>query len=69
MKWRTEPRHLDEPWLSKSECGHYAIAAKGPQFEAFHIAALWARPVSIGSTFTLDLAQQLSEHHFAQPRV
>lgn len=68
MRWQ-RIRDLDSPWATKSEDGYYAIATPlEGQFEAFHIEALWARPLSIGTRSSLDLAKEFCEHHSAQPR-
>ena len=61
MQWIT-PREADSPWISTSADGYYRVA-KGPPFEAFHVEALWAKPVSIATMITLELAQQACEDH------
>jgi hypothetical protein len=67
VRWTTV-RELGSPWASKSDDGYYAITPGAP-FEAHHISALWAKPVKIGESVTLELAQQLCEHHATLPRV
>lgn len=52
----------ESPWISKSADGYYAVS-KGPPFVAHHIEALWARPVPIASSVTLELAQQCCDDH------
>lgn len=69
MRWQ-RLRDIGEPWATKSEDGYYAIAVPNAagEFEAYHIVALWARPLLIGARASLDLAKEFCEHHATQPR-
>ena len=64
LTWRT-----NNFWLSRSECGYYAVRRLGDPrntaepFEANHIPMLWSRAVPIGTAATLELAQALCDNH------
>jgi hypothetical protein len=53
-------------WAFKSSDGYYAIAPHAAMYEAFHIEALWARPVTLGVCSHFDGAQNLCEQHAAR---
>lgn len=62
MTWRTPNYEGGHLWAAESDNGYYRIGHGAP-FIAYHVEALWARPVEIGQSVTLDLAKQVCEYH------
>lgn len=60
------PREPDSEWCARTVDDYYRVAKGGPPFLAYHVEALWAKPVQIASCVTLDLAQQACEFHAAR---